>query len=292
MNIVTIIAYDRPESLFWCLEKIANADNSDQYTYLISLDHGYNPENIAVISEFQKLGFKCIIHEQKHSPDIHPQSKQSYNVLNAYNLACQYVEDDNGLIFNIEDDIIISKDFFTISEEIHALEPDIFSMIGSYNANSSSPKGSPDDYYVSIINTDFQSWGVSYKKRIISEYILPHVNMEYLKHPDNYVKKYFNGSKLGSRWTEQDGLIRRIQESYNMTSAFLCMQRAYHAGFYGYHRGKGPTGNLLERITKLNDIIFNQDEINKVQTMYKDSHVCDLNLSHSNLNKRRHEEAD
>ena len=62
---------------------------------------------------------------------------------------------------------------------------------------------------------------------------------------------------MGNCFTEQDGLIERVMLKSGRKVAFPFVSRAYHAGFYGYHRDVPlrPNGFLEAKIQGLRKLL-------------------------------------
>jgi len=279
MDIVVIPVFNRPEFLKICLECIERADNYKNYLYIFQLDWGYDKRNIDVIKEF--LGEKVI---SRIDFVRYKLGKQSYNVLYGLMLAARYTDD---LVFLIEDDVFVGKDFFTFNEDIHKIEKNIFCSISSKNHNSERYKviDDKDAYYISY-DDSYQSIGVCFKRDVIKEYIFPHFREEYFKDISAYCDRHFGRIDWG---TEQDGLIRRILKDSKLPVAFPHVPRCYHAGWYSYHRMNRMhmPYDISERVNIIRDIAFDKHkmyEINKYNKQYvRDSEPCDLNISHEKL---------
>lgn len=277
--------YNRPEFLHWTLNLITKADNYKEYTYLFCVDFGYDPQVLDVIRSFD--GDKVIHLTPNNGYKI---GKQSYNVLNGYIYAIDTLQAD--LVCMIEDDVFIGKDFFTFTEKIHQAEPDIFCSILTKNANSLyESKGNENGYYISDNTLDYQSLGVCFKRYMIDVYIRPFYNAGnkfYFKSPEHFIKANFPECTLKTMYCEQDGLIRRIKQKYNLAAALSDVPRAYHAGFYGKNRGKKEGGTLQQRIQNVETVAFSKQKmwnVNNNKDFYYDSEPVDLNTKHETIIK-------
>ena len=201
MNIVVIPCFDRPEFLQVTLELISKADNYKDYLYLFQLDYGFDLKNLEVIDNFDAIK---VINRTKFTG--YREGKQSYNVLSGLITAAQHTKE---LVFLIEDDVFIGKDYFTFHEDLHKIEKDIFCSILAKNHNMSNDYETLDkqNYYYLSSENHYQGIGTTFKKDIIKKYIQKHFIIGILK-MFLYCKKNFNGLATGGM--EQDGLIRRI----------------------------------------------------------------------------------
>jgi hypothetical protein len=281
MNIVILIGYNRPEYLSVCCDQILKADNHNNYGYMFALDSGFDYDNLEVIDDFNsQIESNVFVSKTKKHPENNPHAKQSFHVLETYRKALHYTDE---LVFMIEDDIMIGKDFFTMHEAIHEAEKDICVSIASVN-HRNHITGNNNQYYVSQNDSDYQSWGVCFKKKPLEEIILPYCNKEYYTSFNRYVYKTFPDSVVEHTFTEQDGLIRRIKEKHGLKAAFMCIPRCFHSGYYGYHRNGTPTGDLWTKKKAIESVIFDFDKLREKQ-VYDDSFVCDLNTEHDKIER-------
>lgn len=275
MNTVIIPVFNRPEFLSICLELICKADRSNEFVYLFSVDTGFDRKCLEVIREFP---LEKVVVKRKGTP--YKLGKQSFNLLSAYYEAC-YLSDNKVML--IEDDIFIHPDFFNWHIGIHEKESNIFCSIGTENHNTHINTDNSDNGYYYGARTDYQSWGVMFDKEILSKYILPHAINEYYKNPIEYLEYKFKQSWLGKHFAEQDGLIRRVKYSLpELNVLFPCKPRAFHAGFYSYHRNmyKRLEGPIEEKKKKIREIISNEKLYKQYcenPDFYNDSRAIDLN---------------
>jgi hypothetical protein len=274
-DVVVTPLWRRPEFFKVWVELIQKCTGADKLLYIFCLDYGYNTIHDELIQEFPfEYG---VIRMPKTSFKL---GKQSYNVLNGMLQAAGIT---NEYVFYIEEDIFPAKDFFPMHYEIHKQQPNIFCSIGT-RCNNTDWKTTDDigAYYLSP-NPDYQSWGSCFKKTKINNYIKPHFNGEYFSNPNAYCKKLFDGSIVGDRFTEQDGLIRRIVEKTDLKIAYPHVPRAYHAGFYGYNRqGKGKHLGYDEKLKLVREVVFDYDKMREHcvnDGYFKDSQPVDLSVN-------------
>lgn len=272
MNICIIPCFDRPEFLTLCLERIAMADHYNEIKYLFAVDFGYNKEIEKVIAAFPAT-HKEIYFTNRSSFGI---TKQSLNVLNAYRMAA---EQTDGLIFMIEEDVMIANDFFVWHELVHARDIVLFCSIATANNNRKvKTTNNLEQFYVTT--GDYQSLGVCFPAEAIQKLIVEHINGDYFRSPMKYCKTLFPKSSIGEAFCEQDGLIRRIEEAERIGIAFPHVPRAFHAGFYGKNRGRRISGSFQQRLDTVRSIIFNDQEMQRVNGknihLYQDSKPVNL----------------
>lgn len=228
-NIVVIPCFSRPEYLDLCLQYILKADNADQYEYLFAHDRGGYAKNIELIEQFPHKSY--VVTPQ---PNRYKAGKQSYNVMNGLLAACSLKP---KLVFYVEEDVFIGKDFFTFIEAIHAKELDAFEVITSHNVNSDDLVcDDVNAYYIKENTNVHQGIGNCFKADMLLNYLGADFCDDYFNNPKTYVEQYYPNSALNSNFSEQDGLIRRIIEKNGLRIAFTHVPRCFHAGFYGYNR--------------------------------------------------------
>jgi len=256
-DVVVIPCWRRPEFLWHCLDNLSRAEGSAELHYLYRPDTGYSADNLKVIRAFADR----LPHFEIAFPEICPyrRSKQSANILLAYLMAAQRAQRH---VFLIEEDIMVAEDFFRWHRAVQHTAGNLFCSIAVRNPNR--PLQLPDDsegYYLS--SGDYCSLGVCFDKQVLTQLLAPHVTLAYFSRPKRYVRRQFPDSRVGLGFTEQDGLLRRIQEHSRRPIAFPCVARAYHAGFYGYHRPGGMNGELSERVQALREIIYSAEEMDR-----------------------------
>jgi len=279
MNIVVIPCFDRPEFLHVTLELITKADNYKDYLYLFQCDYGFDLKNIEVIDNFDAIK---VINRTKFTG--YREGKQSFNVLSGLITAAQHTKE---LVFLIEDDVFIGKDYFTFHEDLHKKEKDIFCSILAKNHNMSNDYETLDkqNYYYLSSENHYQGIGTTFNKAIIKKYIQKHFNVEYFKNVSLYCKKNFKG--LDSWGMEQDGLIRRILTVSELKTAFAHVPRCYHAGWYSYHRGKKLKMTFDKKVNEIKNIAFNKEKMRQINNYFEhyinDSEPCNLITKHTEL---------
>lgn len=248
--VVMIPCWRRPEFLWHCLHNLLQAQGAEQLHYIFRPDSGASPENFEVIQAFaaRMPSFEV----QTPSPCPYRRTKQSANLLLGYLAAAQMSQ---RLVYMVEEDVIVARDFFRWHTQVHQQHDDLFCSIAVKNIHrEKTPEPEANAYY--LTRDDYCSLGVCFDADIIRRYIAPHVNLQYLRRPKAYVRRKFPHSTVAEGFVEQDGLIRRVQEQCARAIAYPCAPRAYHAGYYGYHRPGALYGSLSERVEQLGAIIY------------------------------------
>jgi hypothetical protein len=276
-DIVVLPCWRRPEFLWHCLDNLAKAQGAEEVLIVVRPDTGFAPENLEVIRSFSERLPNLQI--QYPSPAPYRRTKQSANVLLGYLLAANKAR---RLVYLIEEDIMVARDFFRWHRAVHETAPEpLFCSIAVANPNRKVDL--PDDvsgYYLS--SGDYCSTGGCFDKNVLRSMIAPHVRMAYMRQPKKYIRRRFPHSAIGLGFVEQDGLIRRIQERSDRPIAWPCVPRAFHSGFYGYNRSGGLQGSLEQRVRLLSETIYDADQMRDAAVssqQHPDSCVpCELQL--------------
>lgn len=254
-DVVLIPCWRRPEFLWHCLDNLSQAEGIEELHLLFRADTGYDRDLLSVIEEFSSRFPSHQIDEPVACP--YRRTKQSANVLGGYLLAASLAR---RYVFMVEEDVIVARDFLRWHYAVQVAEPRLFCSIGTRNTNRDVPDSAdPQIYYLTV--GDYCSLGVCFESSIITQLLAAHVTRSYFANPGAYCAEQFPGSHVGEAYVEQDGLIRRIQESQGQAHpiAYPYRPRAYHAGYVGYHRRGSLSGSLRERIRAVGDVIYDVD---------------------------------
>lgn len=277
MDTLLIPCYDRPELLHHTLDNLVKTGDLHTVHVIFKPDYGHAHGINDVIREYAG---RMPSHEIK-APTVppHKQTKQSKNVLDGWQYAAQK---SDGLVFMVEEDIMVSRDFFRFHRAVHE-QAQVFACLSTKNHNrSATVTADPEAYYLS--GGDYCSLGVSMRREVIHEHIAPHANPMYYRDCVRYCRYHFPDSSLADSQSEQDGLIRRIQHESGLPTAYPHVPRAFHAGFYGYNRPNNkskPTGQFHHKVETLSGIIYNSGRMEKAAltpAYYHDSQPVELNI--------------
>lgn len=272
-DVVVVPVFDRPEMLMIWMDLVIQAWESEDLLYIFCLDYGYDKTYDKILD-----GFPYRYAVIRTRPKKYSIGKQSFNVLNGLMNGAYYAKE---LVFYVEEDVFIGKDFFQWHREVHRQQEEIFCSIATRNNNTKyMTDGFLQHYYLSF-KPDYQALGTCFKKGIILDHIREHFVEEYFRNPIKYCLNRFPGSIIGKFYGEQDGLIRRIIEECKMPVAFPHIPRGFHGGIYGYNRRdpKIKKMKLAERKQKILDTAFNPEALKRyVQQphFFSDSEPCDL----------------
>lgn len=276
-HVVLIPAWRRPEMLWHCLANIQRAELADQMHYIFRFDQGHDPSLYEVVAEFP------FSHEVSvTAPTKYQLAKQSYSLLTGYTLAASRAESD-GLVFMVEEDVMVATDFFRWHLAVHEQQPNLFCSIAVANPNRGREgmDGALEEYYLS--SDDYCSLGVAFRREVITNLVQPLMQVKYFVDPVKFCLREFKGSPFGASFAEQDGLLRRLQWSRGGALnpiAYPYQARAYHAGFYGKNRGSGPSGHWRKRLESITQVIYSDEAMRtfaKHPDWYEDSRPIDLN---------------
>jgi hypothetical protein len=271
-DICIVTAYERPEMLHECLNRIKIAAGQIGIQTWVCIDqrvgHTYNREVARVAAEYQDDGMDVVI--KICAP--HQYSGNSYNTLEALKDAYQT---GASFTFLVEDDVMVASDFFHWSYTVHALANFFASVAVKCTRRVVSTNSGPELVWVS--GSDYASLAVCFPNNSLS-YIVPHARHEYYSDMNGYVNKEFKNSRFSGEFAEQDGLIIRIMGYWNGLTAWPYVPRAFHAGYYGYHRldSAKPMGDLEERIKDFKDIMFDEVALSVLNPNNADIIPCDL----------------
>jgi hypothetical protein len=258
-NIVLIPCWRRDDFLAVTLDFIKEANGADKNHYVFLIDRNFHSSVVDVAKNFP------LDRSLRFSPQ-HRYHGNSYNVLEGYRYALQIAaEKQSQLVYLIEEDIWVGKDFFDFHERVQS-QHDCFCLSAVRNQmHDTVYPAEPESVYHHF---GYQSLGVSFKPRHLST-IVKHAGLDFYRHMLSYVRRHFPKSRYGNAWCEQDGLINRIAETSPVQPLYPYVPRAYHAGFVGYNRqGKPLEGSLPDRINTLKTMTA--EEMNDRALQYKD----------------------
>ena len=278
-HVVVIPCFNRPEMLWWNIDCIKKAEMADQMYYVFKPDTLFDQKILEIIKDFP-FEHEVLTMPNTAISNLRNLGRQSYNVLTGYQYAASITDQ---MVFLIEEDIMIGKDFFKWHLEVHRDSPDIFCSIAVLNHNRQNIGAEAmgeafgvEDYY--LTTKDFCSWGVAIHSQDIKQFIDRNCTHEYFMEPMKYIARKLPCDFVGPTFVEQDGLIRRIQGlscrpyqseerkglTYyeDMAIAYPFKARAFHAGLYGKGRMKPPafsrSGSLQAAIDYVGSIIFSE----------------------------------
>jgi hypothetical protein len=209
-----------------------------------------------------------------------------YGFVQAFRVGCRN-------IFDVEDDIVVARDFFTWCYATLA-QGDWFAVDAARNSRTPAPDDG-SSYYVTQAGgpkdprcsgwkegqlvDDLVSWGVCYPAATLAK-LLEHVGHSYFSDMPGYCRRRFPGVLAGPQvyFSEQDGLIQRVMLQHKGQVAWSAPPRAWHVGWYGYHRndGKRPQGGVERRYQELRAIVADPSLLAKGRGRYLDVEAPDF----------------
>lgn len=218
------VGYNRPEYAKVSLESIFRADNrpEDIFAYV---DNDNSIRSLEVVNLLKSFGVNNICFREKRY-------SCSPNILKAY---VDFFSKGYDICHYIEDDIIVSKNYFSKAKEHLAVE-NIIMFCGCILVDEERNK----------IYPRFSTWGSSFKK-LLFERLEPYIE-GFLEAWDNgttieYQKNNFDCVDVNGF----DGLIGNVVRKYKLLSSYPERSYSKDIGVYGYHREKGiPPVKTLE----------------------------------------------
>jgi hypothetical protein len=264
MDIVLIPCWRRADFLVVTLRRLAAA-NPRRHHVVFLVDEGASPQ-VLQVARSCSLPHEILIAQQR------PMHGNSHNILRGYTHAFKAARRlKTKLVYLIEEDIWIGRDFFAFHEAAHA-QRRCFFVSGVRNQNDS--RTLPAERSRIYLDRRYQSLGVSFRVGSLPR-IIAHDRQDYYRDPSAYCVRTWPASRLGNTFWEQDGLIDRIMEHERLVGIYAFVPRAFHAGFVGYNRrGRSFGGSLAQRVEKLESMT--DDEANCRALDYKDIRSCDL----------------
>jgi hypothetical protein len=259
-DILVLPCWRRPEFLWHCLDNLTRAEGIGSVHVLFRPDTGFSLDNLEVIRSFADRLASFEI--QLADPCPFRRTKPSANLL----LGCLHAAAaSKQLVFLVEEDIMVARDYFTWHRAVHAAAGPLFCSIPVKNPNRALKlPDEPGGYYLST--GDSCSNGICFDKRVLQNLVARHANMAYFRRPKKYIRRHFPGSSISLGYVEQDGLVRRIQELSALPIAWPCVPRAFHSGFFGarggWHNFSRPDGigeSVQDRVRTLAHTIYSAD---------------------------------
>lgn len=257
-DVVIMPAYFRPEYTALALEYLAAADGASEKEVWVMQDRARENNGAlrAELPAMQQVYNAYALGGKFAKMEWHNREPNNFvgnpcNFLEAYKRA--YSQTDIRYVYLVEDDVLVSKDFFRWHEAVQATD-DFFVTVGWHCVRNPEvlPSTDPTEYITSY--RDYSSIGVCWKREKLAPFV-KHARLEYYRDMAGYLKGAFPGSPIpAGQWTEQAGIVTRLlHETRDRLVAWPSLRRCSHVGVNGYHRPKGYkfTGTLEVRIEAL-----------------------------------------
>jgi hypothetical protein len=278
-DVVIIPTYDRPEYLWVCLEKLSKARGvQNKEVWICEDNHSYAPkhfttqvEMLATIREAERVfGISNIVYR-----GLPPHSfyGNSYNVFSALQSAYDRA---SSFVYIVEDDAMVLPDFFEWHEAAQTKWQPFVTCAGRINRSLNFEINGPEAIDETIKNTSacvrsrkaYMSWATCFKRESLY-WILKHV-------PE--------GEDFQPGF-EQDIFIQNFIRDGHEASIWPFVPRAYHMGWYSYHRTAGMkfNGTLEDKVSALRKTIINPSKIKEMAGLQEIDAYPKEPLAHSNL---------
>jgi hypothetical protein len=219
--VVLIPAFDRPEMVWLCLDHLAQCPEVRDVEIRVCIDRRADHAPLSEFARVVEAHADLDIELRFTPPHAHPGN--SFNVLSSCRDAWRA---GFGRIYLVEDDVMVSPEFFAWHERVHA-EAQPSASVGIANPGHGA----------------YASLGVCLPAWAVGE-IMEHAVRAYFRNMRGYCQFAFPPSPFDC---EQDGLIARVLAG--CVVAWADPPIVSHVGWYGYHRRqtRRPTGTLEER---------------------------------------------
>ena len=291
-DIVLIPAYMRPEYLALCLEHLAAAAGArDDKQYWICQDMRHEDENryrmpLLWTKEVLDNSPLPVRYIQRKS---HGWNGNSYNTMEAYKEA---YGTEARYVYLVEEDVLVTRDFFTWHEAVQDAEPDTLCSIAyrcSRNREARTDIVDPAAYFTTA--RDYASIGVCWRRNRLKR-LAAHCEPQYYATPSDYILQKFPNNRFAGDFCEQDGLVMRLMWEERAFTTWGYVPRCYHMGWYGYHRpnGRRPEGQLAAKVSALRELIRDPVRLGVAAPDFGDIEPYDdrLNTPFTSLRKEQH----
>ena len=284
-DIAIIPTYDRPEYLALCLTKLSKARGIDEKEIWICVDHHSNVkedqeilrQTVRVVLDFMKIlsgPTIRMIHRKAHAT-----YGNSFNVLEAFREA---YATDARYVYLLEDDVLVMPDYFEWHEEAQKWHPFV-SCAGRINRSLNFAMNGPeaiDETYKSPLACvasprAYGSWAACFTRQSLGLILKEVANQDFLNHigPGNEqdifiqrfmprVRMYTPEGLTPAPWAES-GLVYPTTNIELGFSVWPYVPRAYHMGWFSYHRTAGMkfNGSLEEKFAALSCAVSDPQKI-------------------------------
>lgn len=293
IDVVLIPAYMRPEYLSLCLEFLSKAEEShDNKEYWVCQDmreHDEHRFNVQLrwtkeVLDNSPLPVRYIVRQP------HNYAGNSYNTLEAYKEAHEKI--DARFVYLVEEDVLVTPDFFTWQEAILQREPEAMCGVAyrcSRNGEARRDITDSSAYFTSA--RDYASIGCAWRRERLGA-VIAHARLEYYANPGGYLDARFPDDVYSGWYHEQDGLIMRVMHEQKWFTTWGYVPRCYHVGAWGYHRpnGRRPDGQLKEKVAAIRDALSDAHKLKAMAPDFGDiePYSAALNTPITDLHKEQH----
>lgn len=250
-DIVIVPTYDRPEYLSLCLEKLFQARGIENKDIWVCKDNhadvGQNAEIVFQISQVVREAQEVCPARSMHFMHraYHSTYGNSLNVLEAFRSAYEH---DARYVFLVEDDVLVLPDYFEWHEAVQERWHPFVSCAGRVNRSLNFAMNGPEvidescrDSNACVASANaYGSWAACFKRENLS-----------------FVGLWSDHYNMFCPGNEQDICIQSLMHQQKGFSVWPYVSRAFHMGWYSYHRTAGQkfNGTLEEKIAALSAAI-------------------------------------
>jgi hypothetical protein len=273
-DIVLIPTYLRAEYLYLCLEHLSVTERTESVKEIWVCedrrqDDEYRYKMLFEWTDEVINAWRGPLNITKFVFSKHIFTGNSRNVLESYK---QAFHTNARYVYLVEDDVLVKPDFFRWHEAAQAAEPTAMCSIAyrcSRNGEARTDVTDPAAYFTTA--RDYASIGVCWKRENL-EPVITHACNAYYENTEAYVRKAFPGNRFEADFSEQDGLIMRVMWDQRGFTTWCYVPRAYHLGWFGYHRpnGKRPNGFWQQKVGEIRSIISDPDRLKQAAPDFGD----------------------
>lgn len=309
--VVVVPCFDRAEFLTVAVEQLLKCKEAEKCLFVFAVDDR-GPEMTAEKQGLQEEVIEAAMRSNVPEglvivtpPDAN--RRQRGNARNVFRGLMTAMEYDPQYVFYVEDDVFVADDFFRWHMAVHESWPNsqkaywpngtgqnklpeykpLFASVAHFDQNLSEDNwitldegrtpvyaDSSESYFTHAF--DYSALGCCLPAPTVRK-ILQHAVPEYFYGMEVYVRSKFPNSRLGAKWCDQDGLIRRLLESSGLRVAWPVVPRCFHAGWHGQNRmGERLQGSMEMRLMQLRSIMHDGEAMNGLARQYKDIVPCRL----------------
>lgn len=246
-NSLLVLAHQRPEFLWLCLESLRKCRGIEKYPLCVAINESSEPAISSVVNKLcQGLDFEFYI------------MPKEWLALKSYAKALEYVfGKSDDFVIVVEEDQEVSKDFLELMEYVvvNFREERLFSVIAGLVA---LPRDNvPSDNELLWVTYRFAMRGYLLFKKPFERYVGPYMCEELYQSETVTAlgERSYNRSFVDNAFPEQigdvlslDGLIDRVVKHFRLNSLVAVVPRCHVTGFFGVHmRGITEEGVKLFR---------------------------------------------
>lgn len=263
-NVVAITTFSNPDLLAIALNFFSQDKIIDNFKIRLFTEDGFDKEIEKVIENFSFLDIDLTVRRRYPSCPL----TGFHNILETYRDAAQ-MTDEYVCVF--EDDIIGIKGVLSYYDKVHQKflsKYDRIFALGNKIRRDNEKKGNANI----LIGDNQLPSPACITKKVIENYILPHLVPELYNDPCKYYSTHFPNFRVPP-WVlmHHDTGLERILDSNKMWGIKPDAAFTGHVGLRGIHsKGQAPKGNLQERIEQYLELMQDGDKLRSLSTTPED----------------------